>query len=39
MTRQIHWAFAVGLLLAAAPAAVEAQVVSGVMSVTQSHMS
>jgi hypothetical protein len=33
-----HWAFAVGVLLAAGSAA-RGQVVSGVMSVTQSHMS
>ena len=36
--RRLHWTFAVGMLLAAT-ASVNAQVVGGVMSVTQSHMS
>jgi len=35
---RFHWTFAVGILLAAS-SAVDAQVVGGVMSVTQSHMS
>jgi hypothetical protein len=35
---RVHWMIAVGTLLATA-SAVEAQVVGGVMAVTQSHMS
>jgi hypothetical protein len=35
--QRLHWTFAVGIFLAAASAA-RAQVVEGVMSVTQSHM-
>jgi hypothetical protein len=36
--QQFRWTMAVGMLLAGATAA-QGQVVSGVMSVTQSHMS
>jgi hypothetical protein len=36
--KRLHWAFAVGILLATT-SGVEAQIVRGVMSVTQTHMS
>jgi hypothetical protein len=36
--RRSHWTLAAGMVLAAATAA-EGQVVSGVLAVTQSHMS
>jgi preprotein translocase subunit SecF len=36
--RRFQWTFAVGMVLATA-SSVDAQVVGGVMSVTQSHMS
>jgi hypothetical protein len=36
--QRFHWTFAVGVLLVTA-SAVDAQVVGGVMAVTQSHMS
>ena len=35
--RRVYWTFAVGMLLTT-PASVNAQVVSGVLSVTQTHM-
>jgi len=35
---RFHWTFAVGMVLAVA-SSVDAQVVRGVLSVTQSHMS
>jgi len=36
--RRFYWTFAIGMVLATG-SSVEAQVVGGVMSVTQSHMS